>query len=757
MLGALLILAGSVGSTFAAIGAAHGAASDSRKAFVASSEVIASNLQLAIQRDDDLIITAGGFIVGSPNASSAQLVRWAKSIQVLTRYPEFNGFGHTVIVPASQLAKFAALRGGNFQVIPPGNRPLYCFSVAGYARSAQTALSAGVDFCAGQIQANLAVRDTGKSIYLPIKSNNSLQLEVVTPVYRGGVVPPTVAARRSAFLGFTGMSFAPSVILAAALQGHTGAAVKFRYEAGSSNAVFASGVAPRGAQSFTTNLHNGWTVETYGAVADGGIFSHGAATLLLLGGIALSFLLGMLIYVLGTGRARSMALVGERTDELRFQAMHDTLTGLPNHALVVDRIEQMLVRNRRSGSVGAALFVDLDDFKDVNDSLGHEAGDQLLIAVASRMESALRGADTIGRMGGDEFVILIDGDDLTSAPELVAERLLDVMRQPFELNETSMPFVVNVSIGIATGDRAKGSELLRDADIALYQAKNGGKNRFELFRPEIQTEIGRRVALESDLRYALTGEQFRLVYQPIYNLEDHSIVGVEALLRWEHPTEGMIQPDEFIPILEQTGQIREVGRWVFEDACAQMAAWHAMGDTIDISVNVSARQLDDDRIAEYITAALSASGLGATSLIIEVTETTLMREPEKVLKNLRAIKDLGVRIAIDNFGTGYSSLGYLRRFPVDCIKIDRSFTNAISSSIESKALVRTFVQLGKDLGLKTLAEGIETIEEMDVMRADNVDEAQGFLLSRPLDAAALEAQILAPMRALIPGRGPTKS
>jgi EAL domain-containing protein (putative c-di-GMP-specific phosphodiesterase class I) len=286
--------------------------------------------------------------------------------------------------------------------------------------------------------------------------------------------------------------------------------------------------------------------------------------------------------------------------------------------------------------------------------------------------------------------------------------------------------------------------------VALYQAKAAGKNRFELFQPEMQTDISRRIALEFDLRSALSSHQFRLVYQPIYNLEDLTPVGVEALLRWERPNEGVIQPDDFIPILEQSGQIREVGRWVLDEACAQMALWHSRGDTLDVSVNVSGKQLDDDVIVEDISSALSSSGLDAASLIIEVTETALMRDPSSTAMRLRAIKDLGVRIAIDDFGTGYSSLGYLRQFPVDCIKIDRSFTSAMGDSPESMALVRTFVQLGKDLGLKTLAEGVETTDEMDLLRADQVTEAQGFLFARPLDAETLETRLLAPTRPSAP-------
>ena len=228
----------------------------------------------------------------------------------------------------------------------------------------------------------------------------------------------------------------------------------------------------------------------------------------------------------------------------------------------MDRIEQLLTRNRRHNTSGAALFIDLDDFKNVNDTLGHDAGDRLLMAVAARLMGTLRDVDTIGRMGGDEFVVLIDGAPLTVAPELVAERLLDVMRQPFDLDDTSMPLTINTSIGIAIGDRETGGDLLRDADVALYRAKAGGKNRYEVFRPEMHTEISRRIELETDLRSAIDRDQFVLVYQPIYNLEDLTLVGVEALLRWKHPELGVVEPDEFIPMLEQTGQIQEVGRWV---------------------------------------------------------------------------------------------------------------------------------------------------------------------------------------------------
>jgi diguanylate cyclase (GGDEF)-like protein len=742
----------------AAIGVARDGAADSRRHFRSESAQIASTLQLSIQHEQDLIDSASGFVIGAPRASDAKFVAWARSVHALARYPELLGFGHSVIVPAAALSKFAAravrdpasslAANGTFQIVPAGRRAFYCLSVGSLSRTPADAFPAGYDFCAsGPVgMASRASRDSGQGAYLPILAGKITLLSILTPVYRHGVLLATVAGRRRAFLGWVGMSVLPQVVLARALQGHPDTAVTFHYQLGTSNAVFHSGQPPSRAQSTTTVLRNGWTVQTFGALDGGGVFDNDNAVAVLLGGIALSALLATLVLVLATGRTRALRLVAERTGELRHQALHDALTGLPNRALISDRIEQLLARNRRAGTDGAALYVDLDEFKNVNDTLGHEAGDRLLLAVAARLTSTLRDADTIGRMGGDEFVVLLDGGELKATPSLVAERLLDVMRQPIELYETRAPLVVNTSIGIATGDRASAGELLRDADVALYQAKAAGKNRYQTFEPAMRTEVSRRVGLKSDLRSALTGEQFKLVYQPIYDLHQLSVVGVEALLRWEHPTFGLVQPDEFIPILEQTGQIAEVGRWVLNQACEQMAAWHALGHALDISVNVSGSQLDSDAIVEHIREALANSDLDPGSLMIEVTETALMRHADATARRLQAIKELGVRIAVDDFGTGYSSLAYLQQFPVDCLKIDRMFTDAITTSRESRALIGTLVQLGKDLGLTTLAEGVETVSQLDHLRGGQVNEIQGFLLSKPLDPQTFEAHILPPTR-----------
>jgi diguanylate cyclase (GGDEF)-like protein len=746
----LLVAAGSAGAIVAAAIQSRSDAAKARQTFESSSQQVASTLKLAIQHEADLVVSAGGFVAGNPNASNAQFVEWASSVQALQRYPELIGLGHVVIVPASKLAAFAAQAvrdpvgalpaDGVFRVLPPGNRSFYCLVAGATQRSGPGSFPAGYDFC-GTGQSSLSGRDSGASAYQPLQAGTSTLLSVMAPVYLGGGVPSTIAARDASFQGWVGMALVPNVLLDQALANLPGTAVSFSYHAGSSNVAFNSGKVPRGAQSATVDLRNGWTVRTFAAAPATGIFAYGSTRELLLGGIALSLLVGALVFVLGTGRARARRLVDLKTGELLHQALHDGLTGLPNRALITDRVEQLLARSRRSGSAGAVLFVDLDEFKNVNDTLGHEAGDQLLQSVAARLTSGLRAVDTVGRLGGDEFVVLIDGEAQT-APELVAERVLEVMRHPFDLDGGPTPIMVTASVGIAAGLRTSGSELLRDADMALYGAKASGKNCYEVFQPEMETALRHRLEIELDLRSALNRDQFRLVYQPIYNLDDLSLVGVEALLRWDHPSLGVIEPDDFIPLLEASGQIVDVGRWVLTAACQQMASWHAHGSPLGVSVNVSARQLDDDVIVTDVRDALELSGLNPSTLTIEITETALMNNVDATARRLREIKELAVNLAIDDFGTGYSSLASLQQFPVDTLKIDRAFTDALKRSPQSDALIRILVQLGKDLGLNTLAEGVETIGQLDHLRTENVDDVQGFLLSRPLEAEAIEALIL---------------
>jgi diguanylate cyclase (GGDEF)-like protein len=430
-----------------------------------------------------------------------------------------------------------------------------------------------------------------------------------------------------------------------------------------------------------------------------------------------------------------------RADEqLAFLATHDPLTGLPNRTLILDRVDQMLARSRRGQAPVAALFVDLDNFKSINDTLGHGAGDELLQAVAARLDGVVRATDALGRLGGDEFVVVTEELSLETGPELIAERLLDALKPPFKLGaDKETRVTVTASVGIAAGDHTSAEELLRDADIAMYRAKWDGKNRHVVFETGMQGMVQNRMELEMDLREALQKDEFFLVYQPTLNLQDMTPNGVEALIRWKHPTRGVVEPDDFIPLLEETGMIVEVGKWVLHEACAQGAAWRAASYPIGMAVNVSGRQLDTDQVIADIEEALSDSGLDPAALTIEITETALMRNIEETSRRLTQIKTLGVRIAIDDFGTGYSSLAHLQRFPVDALKIDRSFILGLEHNKEGETLMHTLVQLGKSLSIETFAEGIEQEHELSLLRGEDCDSGQGFLFARPLDVAATEA------------------
>src|SRR5664279_3012026 len=426
-------------------------------------------------------------------------------------------------------------------------------------------------------------------------------------------------------------------------------------------------------------------------------------------------------------------------EALAFMATHDSLTGLPNRTLIVDRLEQMLVRARHSKTPVAAFFIDIDNFKSINDTLGHAAGDELLRGVAARLDAVVRDVDALGRLGGDEFVVVAGDMSLVAGPELIAERLLEALTEPIKIGEGQTPATVTASIGIAAGERTVAAELLRDADIAMYRAKWGGRNRHILFESGMADAVASRMELEMDLRVALGNEEFLLAFQPTFNLGDMSPTGLEALIRWDSPSRGVVQPDEFIPVLEETGLIIDIGRWVLEEACGQAAVWRQAGYEIGIAVNVSARQLDSDRIVADVADALRHSRLEAGARTLEITETTLMRDAAETLRRLTEIKTLGVRIAIDDFGTGYSSLAHLRQFPVDALKIDRSFITGLAENLEGEGLIRTLVQLGKAMSIETIAEGIEQPNELDLLLGEQCDGGQGFLFARPLDAGAAEA------------------
>jgi diguanylate cyclase (GGDEF)-like protein len=741
----VLVAVGIAGSVLGAIGVARNDAQRSHASFVTSSIQIASSLKLAIQQETSLSVSAEAFVVANPDVSNSEFVSWADTMQVAKRFPEVGGLGFIAVVRPGQLSQFVSriladppaplLSGQSYQITPPGNRPFYCLQDA-TSQTGGVSIPLDYDVCAGYNSARLTTVFAG-STYLPYKIGKKDYFSIETPVYPGGVIPATAQARSQSILGLIGMTTLPSFDLGQALKDHPGTAVAFRYGSGSSGATYKAGSAPTEAQSSTVNLHNGWHVETFALVDSSGLSANSGAVALLLAGLVLSLLLGALIYVLGTSRSRALGLVDERTAELHHLALHDSLTRLPNRVLILDRIEQMLARSRREHTPVAALFLDLDNFKDVNDTLGHAAGDQLLAGVAARLTSAIRQEDTVGRLGGDEFVVLAEGASLAAGAEVVAERILDVLATPFEIAGSDTPLMVTASIGIAEGWRATPDELLRDADTALYKAKAAGKRCAVVFAPAMQDAVNDNLILERDLLAALEAQQYFLLYQPTFDLSSGAFTGVEALLRWRHPTQGVIMPDDFIPALETSGLIVPVGRWVLDEACRQGAAWAGQGHRVSVSINVSAKQLDRDQIVTDVHDALTASGFDPALCVLELTETTLMHNVDDTVGRLTLLKALGVRLAIDDFGTGYSSLAYLRQFPVDVLKIDRTFVSGITDTSSAVALVHAMVQLGKALGLETVAEGVENDGQRVQLAAENVDTGQGFLFARPLDVEAV--------------------
>ena len=438
------------------------------------------------------------------------------------------------------------------------------------------------------------------------------------------------------------------------------------------------------------------------------------------------------------GRVWSFRDVTDRNrllDELEHQAFHDSLTGLANRALLRDRLEQAIARSRRSAATVAVLFCDLDGFKMINDTLGHDIGDLLLVEVARRLERGLRDGDTAARIGGDEFALVVDVARPGDAVDL-AERLLDSLRKPFVIEGREV--VARASIGVAdsSADAPDGDELLCRADIAMYVAKSRGRDRLQSFEPAMQTELAARHLLHGDLRHAvLLDGALVLHYQPILDLETQAVDSVEALVRWNHPTRGLVPPNEFIPVAEETGLIVDIGRYVLRESCWQTMQWRALSgaDNLCVSVNVSSHQLYDGHFVSDVETSLRESGLPPSSLVLELTESSLLSDTSRVHHRLATLRELGVRVAIDDFGTGYSSLSYLRTFPIDFLKIDRSFVNELggASNDQGRALVRSIISIGHNLNLLVIAEGIEQASQLEELLAAGCDFGQGYLFGHP--------------------------
>ena len=448
------------------------------------------------------------------------------------------------------------------------------------------------------------------------------------------------------------------------------------------------------------------------------------------------------------GRVWSFSDVTDRKRleaELAHQAFHDSLTGLANKALFRDRVEHALARRQRTGGRVGVLFVDLDNFKTVNDSLGHNRGDQLLAAVADRIRKCLRSSDTAARLGGDEFAVLLEDISTTADAEVAADRIITTLTRPFRLAE--MDLTISASVGIAfDAPEADVDHVLRNADLAMYQAKAAGRSRHALYEPEMHVAAVERLEIEADLRRASRNGELVVYYQPIIELHSGATIGAEALVRWQHPTRGLLPPTAFIRLAEETGHIDDIGRFVMNEACNALREWQEAATTpglLSVTVNLSAHELVRPWIVRDVSEAIENSGVAPEDLVIEITESALMADGPIVVGNLHGLKNLGVRLAIDDFGTGYSSLSYLRRFPIDILKIDGSFIRAIEDGPEAAALARAIVKLAHNLELVAVAEHVETRVQADFLRNLSCHHAQGYYFGAPQAKTAFSQLVTA--------------
>ncbi|MGO9447293.1 MAG: EAL domain-containing protein [Solirubrobacteraceae bacterium] len=729
----LCVALGTLASVLGAIAVAHSDESSARRRFHQGSAAIASTLSLAIRHEEQLTVSASTYFADHPKAAPAEFDTWMRWARTHRRYPELDALGLLKLSDATPALGVA--------------------------------------------------RDTARSIYTPIAAGGRSGLAIETPVYRGSVTPRSVFGRRAASVGWLREVLIPGVMLGEVLRGHPGYAVSVRYGAGSPNVVFAMGASQSGGQSATSILHDGWVVTSFGPAARTSVFTDGDAFALLIGGIALSVLFGLLVDVLAAPRpeapaeaeTEAVAEADTPAGESPDRYLYEPVTGLPNRELTLDRAERMVARTGRdSGMLAGALFVDIDQLREVNEKLGQEAGNQLLKIVGERLEDVVRTGDTVGRLDGDEFVVLVESAARGVRLDSLAQRMIEALHKPVELDAFGPGFVLTASIGVAFGRYETHDDLLRDAHVALASAKAAGKDRYTLFNANMRTVIEGRAVLEAELSTALAENQFFLLYQPIYDLRTRKVAGLEALIRWQHPAQGVLRPDAFIPLAEETGLIVPIGRFMLESACARAAAWDVArssssnssssssssdsavgpGGRIGVSVRVSAHQLSREGFATDVRRALLQSGIEPSLLTLQIPETAVIGDLEAAGVRLRELKALGVGIAIDDFGgSGYAHQADLRRLPLDALRVDRRSLAASEDESYRGWLLEAILLVGRELELMVIATGIETHEQMDTLQTIGCTMAQGALLGKPAPVGAVASLFDVPL-ASAPGTTP---
>jgi len=425
---------------------------------------------------------------------------------------------------------------------------------------------------------------------------------------------------------------------------------------------------------------------------------------------------------------------------LEHQAQHDALTGLPNRSLLIDRIDQEIKHARRSGSLLAVLFLDLDNFKQINDSFGHLVGDALLVSISGKLKGVLREGDTVSRLGGDEFSIVLTDLEREEDIDEIANKILTVIQQPLTIEDRELFVTTSVGIGVFPEDGDTLEVLLRNADAAMYRAKERGRNGIEFYTEDMTVRALAKVTMIANLKRALVNDEFEVYYQAQYNIDDRELIGLEALVRWNHPELGLISPDQFLPAAEESGLIVALDRWVMRTALGQIQQWRAQEVPAPrVSLNLTMQQIDQEGFLEFLTELIEQTGCRKDAIGFEITEGQLMTNPERTIELLRVIHDLGIEIAIDDFGTGHSSLAYLKKFPVDTIKIDMEFITGLPFDEDDVSIVRTIIALARNMGIDVLAEGVETEAQFNFLLDAGCSLVQGYLLSRPQPASLVFA------------------
>lgn len=698
------LVVGALASAFVARQLARGNEASARSAFARSSTSISSTLDVAVRHDEQLTVSASTFFAEHPRATPAEFARWKAWARVHERYPELDALGF----------------------IPPG----------------------------GVSPALALARDRAVSLYSSVPAASGQALAVETPVYRGAVTPRSIFGRRAAAVGWVRQVLIPSVVLDQALAGQSGYATSIRHAgAGGTRLVYASGTPAPGAQVATGALRGGWSATSYGPPVPAGVLADAGALAALICGVVASVLLAALLVLLGgEGGPAALRGVGPRGPRRaraagadgREDDLHDPLTGLPSRVLMLDRAERLIARTgRQSEAVSGALFVEVDWVGEVNARLGREAGDQLLRVIAGRLEQVVRAGDSVGRLDGDDFVILVESAARGVRLDSLARRVIEALREPVELAGFGPSFVLSTSVGIAFGRYETPAELLRDAETA---ARAAGRDRYKLFNANTRATGDGHELLEGELNAALEDRQLFLLFEPICGLRERRVTGLQASIRWRHPERGVLEPAEFMALACETELIVPLGRWQLEQACTDAAAWNlgrAASERVGVSVRVASEQLNRNGFLTDVRRALQQSGLEPSLLTLDVSEATVMGDLAPGAERLHELARLGVRIVLDHFGSRYASHTDLARMPLSGLKVDRGSLASTDTEEYRRWLVETILLTGRDLDLPVVVRGVRTSDQLAALQAIGATIVQGALLGGPAPADALQRLLTA--------------